>query len=138
MPSRNGFDSPVRPLRQPRFSTTGGPSPNENCPAHSTNHGVAASTFPRQFTSSPGKNGDRNVLLLLGNKINSSVPGRRSSIACSKDRKALAPVLAVDSDSNSDDSDYENDKKPRRSASLKTFPSTFRAHGLKLQTLKRL
>lgn len=91
------FDSPVRPLRMPRFSNNGSDCPDENRPAHSVNEAASpSSAFPRQYVASPAKFRDRNVLFLLGSKINSSVPGRRSSIACSKDRKAMAPVLELD------------------------------------------
>jgi hypothetical protein len=86
-------DSPVRPFRQPRFSGSGQGSPNENCPSFPSNGEESNASFPRQFMSSPAKFNDRNVLLLMGSKVPSSVPGRRSSIACTKDRKALAPLI---------------------------------------------
>jgi len=72
-------------------------SPDENRPDSSGDGNIT--NFPRQFAaSSPGKFQDRNVLLLLGNKVPSSVPGRRSSIACTLDRKALAPVIIFEED----------------------------------------
>ena len=101
------MDSPVRPFLMPRFSVT----PNrdvadENRPAFLDGSGSEAadvvSIFPRQLASSPSKFQDRNVLLLLGNKVPSSVPGRRSSIACPRDRKALAPLVIFEDEVDGD------------------------------------
>ena len=115
------MDSPIRPFRQPRFSVTPGQSsrsPDENRPTGDMTN------FPRQFASSPGKYQDRNVLLLLGNKVPSSVPGRRSSIACTRDRKALAPVLILEEDHLNEStlsSTMEKAAKHVRSHSMKAF-----------------
>ncbi len=139
MLTRDVFDSPVRPLRQPRFSSNGSQSPNENCPAHAVNRNSSTSTFPRQFASSPAKAGDRNVLLLLGNKISSSVPGRRSSIACARDRKALVPILAIDEESSCDVlNEALMNSNQRRSKSVKPCTNAQRGQGGKLKTLRRL
>ena len=105
--------SPVRPLRLPRFSVTPpGEIPDENRPAFLDTSGSDAtdtvSIFPRQIISSPAKFQDRNVLLLLGNKVPSSVPGRRSSIACSKDRKALAPLIIFEDEIASEPEGFDD------------------------------
>ncbi len=104
------MDSPVRPFRMPRFSVTPGrDTADENQPAFLDSTGSdstdGVSVFPRQLASSPGRFQDRNVLLLLGNKVPSSVPGRRSSIACTKDRKALAPLIIFEDRIVEDSSD---------------------------------
>jgi hypothetical protein len=142
MMTRELFDSPLRPMRQPRFSTTGSNSPNENCPFGTDLHTAAEPTFARQFAASPTKQRDRNVLLLLGNKINSSVPGRRSSIACTKDRRALAPALDLGEEEESKTpsaAQLEQPVKTKRSKSLRAIPSdvsmTSNQHK---RTLKRL
>jgi hypothetical protein len=132
------FDSPIRPLRMPRFSTNGSDSPNENFLAHEPNRASPDASFPRQFRASPSKCSDRNVLFLLGSKINSSVPGRRSSIACSRDRKALAPLVSSVAE---DEVEEEEPLKAlptahgKRSKSLKALPSN---GGSNPRTLRRL
>ena len=142
MRSRDLFDSPVRPMRQPRFSTTGSNSPNENCPVVADQGHTNEPTFPRQYIASPTKQRDRNVLLLLGNKINSSVPGRRSSIACTKDRKAYAPALSLEEPeflATPTHVPVEQPSKTKRSKSLKAIPSDATITGSqKTQTLRRL
>ena len=132
------FDSPIRPLRMPRFSTNGSDSPNENCPAHEPNRASPDASFPRQFRASPSKCSDRNVLFLLGSKINSSVPGRRSSIACSRDRRALAPQVSSvpeDEDEQEDPPMAPATAHGKRSKSLKALPSN---GGSNPRTLRRL
>ena len=120
------MDSPVRPFRLPRFSVT--PARNsgdENQPAFLDNAGSPAgeqgSIFPRQLASSPGKFQDRNILLLLGNKVPSSVPGRRSSIACSRDRKALAPLIIFEDEIDDDSSDVRRSPKIHSQARSKSM-----------------
>lgn len=140
----DGFDSPVRPLRMPRFSTNGWDSPDENRPAHSANQATSSSpAFPRQYVASPAKFKDRNVLFLLGSKINSSVPGRRSSIACSKDRKAMAPVLELEeeltSEYNRPETDTTTKEHSKRSRSMKaTIAGTYVGPSTGARSLRRL
>jgi hypothetical protein len=122
------MDSPIRPFRQPRFSNTPGQSrsPDENRPTGDSN----SSNFPRQLTSSPRKYQDRHVLLLLGNKVPSSVPGRRSSIACTRDKKALAPVVFVEEDRLDESSlsgTMEKAARQARSQSMKPLRACNRA-----------
>jgi len=113
------MDSPVRPFRMPRFSVSPtGNTADENRPAFFDGSGSdatdAPSIFPRQLVSSPSRFQDRNVLLLLGNKVPSSVPGRRSSIACSKDRKALAPLIIFEDEIAEDALHVSNSPKTRK------------------------
>lgn len=131
------MDSPIRPFRQPRFSVTpaaraSGSSPgDENRPDHQVSNSESTTSFARQFTSSPSKYQDRNVLLLLGNKVPSSVPGRRSSIACTKDRKALAPVVVYEDSEPLNESTLsvacERAARQVRSKSLKPLMSVNRS-----------
>ena len=135
--------SPIRPFRQPRFSTACSDSPNENCPAHMANGPESPPVYPRQFLSSPGKFSERNVLLLMGSKVPSSVPGRRSSIACHRDRKLNAPMIVFE-DSPSETGVVEPafvdpSKSMQRSKSMKALSNSnglSSSHGLR--TLKRL
>jgi hypothetical protein len=138
--------SPVRPFRLPRFSMT--PS-DENRPAFfdpdDSNVVDPSTAFPRQLISSPSKYQDRSVLLLLGNKVPSSVPGRRSSIACTKDRKALAPLIIFEDDTPGADDESTTSPRPLkqiRSRSMKPLGNTNRAiytqnknHGKSLRRL---
>lgn len=128
-------DSPVRPFRAPRFSTNGEIS-DENRPGVNVDAPVAS--FIRQFQSSPKKFEDRNVLLLTGNKVPSSVPGRRSSIGCPRERRVAAPVVIkvcefVD-DALNDVAEEQVGSKIRS----KSLRDTAKAGRLRHQSLRRL
>ena len=130
-------ESPVRRFRQPRFSET---SPNENnCPSFSDN----GESFARQLASSPTKFSERSVLFLLGNKVPSSVPGRRSSIACSREGRSMAPsiVLTEESEDEHTVSVLIRDDSRGRSQSLKTMRTSYRSLSsskMSFRSLKRL
>ena len=134
------MDSPVRPFRQPRFSV-GSESPNENVPVNDNlgDQSQTSSTFPRQIQSSPTKYQERSVLLLLGNKVPSSVPGRRSSIGCTKERKELAPIIVFEDDAieeNQRDACMKTSTSIHRSRSLRPLSASNRA--AQWRSLKRL
>ena len=103
---------------------------DENCPSATapTRRG-GATNFPAQFTASPTKFSDRDVLRLLGHKVPSSVPGRRSSIGCPRDRRALAPVIvfedpvADDLTSCGQETSLPAPATARRAKSLKPHPA---------------
>ena len=122
-------DSPPQRFRQPRFSTS---SPNENNrPAFSAENDDVPS-FARQLASSPTKFSERSVLFLMGNKVPSSVPGRRSSIACSREARSIAPCIALNEDTE-DENDCSiscpviKEDSRGRSQSLKPTRTAYRA-----------
>jgi hypothetical protein len=135
-------NSPAREMRQPRFSAGGQGTPNENCPRRLTGQDPGSRpSFPRQFVASPMKPKDRNVLLLLGNKINSSVPGRRSSIGCINDRIPVAPQVRIERDCHDAGSNGSSllSGTTRRSKSLKTNSHrALEGTSFPTKTLKRL
>lgn len=138
------FDSPLRPMRQPRFSHNGSVSPNENCPSAAGNGPEPSPSFPRQYMASPAKLNDRNVLYFLGSKIPSSVPGRRSSLGCIKEKITKPPSVILPDrqfDARMDMQDTASLRKSlRRAKSLKHSIDPAPASGASahVSTLKRL
>lgn len=141
---RELFDSPLRPMRQPRFSHNGSVSPNENCPSVAGNGSEPSPSFPRQYMASPAKLNDRNVLYFLGSKIPSSVPGRRSSLGCIKEKITKPPSVIFPEkqfDARIENQDTASLKKSlRRSKSLKHSMDPTASSGASgpVSTLKRL
>lgn len=137
------FYSPLRSMRQPRFSYNGSLSPNENCPSAVANSSETSSSFPRQYMASPMKLNDRNVLFFLGSKIPSSVPGRRSSLGSipRKSTNAPAVVFAGERSDMKEEARNPEDLKrlPKRSKSLKPAAECSASTlGVSGRTLKRL
>ena len=123
-------ESPLRRFRQPRFSVA---SPNENnCPTFPVEqeNGDFHPLFARQLASSPTKYSDRSVLFLLGNKISSSVPGRRSSMGCIREGRS-GPIIQFheSTDEEEDDLIKQPTETRGRSQSVRAF---------KRPTLRRL
>jgi hypothetical protein len=131
-------ESPVRPFRRPRYSVLGD-SPNENQPTGNVSTDMEGMVFPRQLQPSPTKFHDRNVMKLIGGKVPSSVPGRRSSIGCVGERRTMAPVVFTEYDLPEDclQEGPSNASSKFRSKSVKEIARSNRS-GSRLLTLRRL